>query len=243
MHCKQKEKNGLASFSKTFPSHRKWVRQRVCRRLFESLLRRLCRIRSRSRNRSRNRSQKAIPLSPLKPPQLKPTEADLSDFDGQAWALRTVKQYPTWTNQDAIELPRAIEDAYIEAIQREGAAQGGPEKTADWMLAKVRAYAEKMRGTDPKYIPYVVKFFREGLYSQVEIPGEPSKPVVFISDAERAKQLQEEKAKGPTQAERWAQIERDKAENERKAKAAVEQFRRQMAERERQRQAEAEEVV
>ena len=124
------------------------------------------------------------------PPHTPPTETS-DEFDGSEWALKTCKAYPSWTNQNATQVPPSYGYLYQDTIDREAGARGGRLAAAEWFLGLVQEYASQHPDPDDQYIMAIDKFLRQG-YNEVKMPAKRKVYVPAETDEECAVRCQRE---------------------------------------------------
>jgi hypothetical protein len=115
-------------------------------------------------------------------------------FDGSEWALKTFKEYPKWGDPDATVVPASLGELYMATIEAEAPARCGLLKTAEWLLDVTREFAKQSADTEPKFIPGLEKFLRQG-YAEVKLPTSRRLTGPYVpaeSDEECEKRLREE---------------------------------------------------
>lgn len=119
-----------------------------------------------------------------------------STFDGHEWCLETCKAHPKWEAPDAVEVPPAISQAYMQAVEGLAKCFGGNlTKAAEDLLARTRQFAKNVEGD--KIMVGVLNFFRNGVY--LEHQPEIKKPVerIAIDDDEALRLIRKAKAYSP----------------------------------------------
>ncbi len=113
------------------------------------------------------------------------------EFDGSEWALKTCKAYPSWTNQDATQVPPSYGYLYQDTIDREAEAKGGKLAAAEWLLGLVQEYARQHPDPEDQYIMRIENFLRQG-YNEVKMPAKRKVYVPAETDEECAVRVQRE---------------------------------------------------
>ena len=138
----------------------------------------------------RTRKREGVVVKPSLPSQI--TSAGVgpdAGFDGDEWALRTLKQYPSWADPDAIVVPPSLGNLYMQVIEREQERQGGVLRAAEWFMGVVQEYARQH--LDGQYIMSLEKFLRHG-YAEVKPAEVATKYVPPESDEECEARLSRE---------------------------------------------------
>jgi len=108
-----------------------------------------------------------------------PENPQARQFDGQDWCLRTVKLHPKWEAPDAVEVPRVISDAYMEAVELHAKSfHGDRRQAAEDILARTRQFAKHVEGD--KIMVGVLNFFKNGVYLEhqpVKPKADPPRPL------------------------------------------------------------------
>lgn len=105
-------------------------------------------------------------------------------FDGQDWCLRTCKAHPKWEAPDALDVPQAISQVYMTAVDGHAKNFAGDfQKAAEDILARTRQFARDV--ADDKIVVGVLNFFRNGVYleHQPERQTQPKPPMTVEEEA------------------------------------------------------------